>query len=74
MAVNRFLAVVENYPQLTATETFKPVQQELIRTEDDIASRRQAYNDAVRRYNDFVVVFPINLIAPVFKFAKEQYL
>ncbi len=74
IAVNRFLAVVENYPQLTATENFKPVQQELIRTENDIASRREAYNDAVRRNNDFVVVFPLNLFASVFKFAKEQYL
>ncbi len=72
--MGRFLAVVENYPELKASENFLQLQEELVHTENKIAFARQFYNDAVMRYNTLLEVFPSNLIARVFNFKREAFL
>ena len=72
--MGQFLAVVENYPDLKASENFLHLQEELVHTENKIAFARQFYNDAVMRYNTLLEVFPSNLIARTFNFRREEFL
>jgi len=73
-ALNRLLAVVENYPTLKATENFKMLQGQLDGIEGDIRNSRRAFNEAVNTYNVKVRSFPVNLLAGMFGFkAKEGF-
>lgn len=57
-ALGRLLAIVENYPQLKADQTFIRLQDELAGTENRIAVARQDYNQAVNTYNAYIRQFP----------------
>jgi LemA protein len=47
-ALKQMLGVVENYPQLKASESFLQVQKELVNTEDCIQAARRFYNERQR--------------------------
>lgn len=51
-------AVAEAYPDLKADANFRDLQQQLAKTEDQIAFARQYYNDAVRELNEAVRTIP----------------
>jgi LemA protein len=59
-------ALMENYPQLRATENMQRLQEELSTTENKVAFSRQAYNDSVLSYNTSQQQFPTSLIATTF--------
>ena len=63
-ALSRILVVVENYPQLKASENFLDLHKRLVKVEEDIAFARRYYNGSVRQYNDKCQMFPYNIIAP----------
>jgi len=67
-ALARLLLVVENYPNLKASDTFLKLMDELSGTENRIAVERMRYNEAVRDYNVTVRTFPGNVIAGMFGF------
>jgi len=71
-ALGRLLAIVENYPQLKADQTFIRLQDELAGAENRIAVERRNYNESVRAYNTFVKQFPNNFIAGIFGFHPED--
>ena len=62
-ALNRLIGLVERYPELKANANALQLQEELASTENRIAFARQAYNDAVMRLNESIVVFPASLVA-----------
>ncbi len=64
--LGRLLAIVENYPQLRSSESFRQLQDQLEGTENRIAVARTDYNTAVGEYNAYVRRFPYNLTAKVF--------
>lgn len=64
--LGRLLAIVENYPQLRSSESFRQLQDQLEGTENRIAVARQDYNAAVGEYNSYIRRFPYNLTAKVF--------
>jgi len=66
-------AVSENYPQLKANENMLKLQEELTTTENRISFARQHYNDQVMKLNTRIEVFPTNLIAGTFGFAKKEF-
>lgn len=66
-------AVSEAYPDLKANENFSELQRQLEDTEDKIAFSRQFYNSNVMTYNTKVQMFPSNIIANIFNFAKEPF-
>ncbi len=70
-ALGRLLMIAEAYPSLKANTNFLQLQGELSQTEDKIAFSRQAYNDAVMRYNTDIRVFPNVLLAGMFGFTEE---
>jgi LemA protein len=52
-ALGRLMVVVENYPELKASENFQTLMAELEGTENRIATERVRYNDAVRAFNTY---------------------
>jgi LemA protein len=74
-SLSRLLAVVENYPQLKATENFQTLQAQLEGTENRIAFERRKYNDAARAFNTKRDTFPTVLIAGMFgsRFNEKPY-
>lgn len=74
-ALSRLLAVVENYPQLKATENFQTLQAQLEGTENRIAYERKKYNDVARAFNTKRDTFPTVMFAGMFgtKFNEKPY-
>lgn len=71
--LGRLLAIVENYPQLRSSESFRALQDQLEGTENRIAVARQDYNAAVGEYNAYIRRFPYNLTAKVFGYGSREY-
>ncbi|RUM61372.1 MAG: LemA family protein [Sulfurimonas sp.] len=67
------LALVENYPELKASDNFLALQQSLSDIERDIMEARNRLNDNVARYNTLVEAYPTNLIAKAYGFEKYDY-
>lgn len=72
-ALNKLLALTENYPELKADKLFQNLQIELVGTEDKIAYARQFYNDTVQHFNTSIMMFPNNIIAKFLKFQEKEY-
>jgi LemA protein len=74
-ALSRLLAVVENYPQLRATENFQTLQAQLEGTENRIAFERLKYNEAARAFNTKRDTFPTVFVVGLFggRFNEKPY-
>ena len=72
-ALGRLLAIVENYPQLKADQTFLRLQDELAGTENRIAVARQDYNNAVNTYNAYIRQFPQVITAKITGAGAREY-
>ena len=72
-ALQKLLAVVENYPQLKADQNFLELQHELVNTEDRIQAARRFFNGNVRDYRNKCETFPSNIIAGTFGFESHDY-
>jgi LemA protein len=66
-------ALSEAYPDLKANQNFLRLQEELTSTENKIGFSRQFYNDNVMHYNTKIEVFPDNIIARMFNFARREF-
>ncbi|MDR0787395.1 MAG: LemA family protein [Gemmatimonadota bacterium] len=62
-ALSRLMMLIENYPQLKASETVLALQEELASTENRIAFARQHFNDCVMTYNTAIGSIPDMLLA-----------
>jgi LemA protein len=62
-ALGRLFALAENYPQLTANQNVRALQEELTATENKIGFARQFYNDIATKYNTAIQVIPGNIVA-----------
>lgn len=72
-ALKSLFAVAEAYPDLKANENFLQLQNELVDTEDKIQAARRFYNSGVRDLNTKIEMFPSNIIASIFNFAKREF-
>ena len=72
-ALQKMLAVVENYPQLKADQHFLKLQEELTNTEDRIQAARRFFNGNVRDYRNKCEMFPSSVIAGMFGFESQDY-
>lgn len=72
-ALNRLMVIVENYPDLKASENFIQLSDELAGTENRIATARRDYNEVVQSYNSGIRKFPTNILAGLFGFSAEPY-
>ncbi len=71
--IGRLLALQENYPQLKSNENFMKAQDEVVGTENRIATSRKDYNEAVQDYNTTRAHFPTVISAKLFGFKEEPY-
>jgi len=62
-AVRSLFAVVESYPQVRSQENVLRLQAEIERLEQQIADRRELYNDQVFRYNATIAQVPAVVLA-----------
>jgi LemA protein len=67
-ALSRLMVVMEQYPQLTATQGFADLRVQLEGTENRISTERMRYNETAKTYNVYVRQFPGALWANVFGF------
>ncbi|WP_185869772.1 LemA family protein [Blattabacterium cuenoti] len=74
-SVNRFLLIVENYPNLKSTQNFYELQNQLEGTENRINVERNRFNDQVNNFNTYRNQFPKIIIANFFyKFKEKGYI
>lgn len=72
--LGQLFAVVENYPDLKANESFQHLQSRITGLENGIADRRELYNAAVNINNVRIEQFPDVLVAKGFKFTSADLL
>jgi LemA protein len=72
-ALSRLMVVVEQYPQLKATQNFRDLQVELEGTENRISVERRKFNEMAMSFNTYIKRFPQNFIAGPFGFAAKPY-
>lgn len=65
-------AVAENYPQVQANKNFTELQSRISGIEDQIADRREFYNDSVNIYNIRLQQFPSTLVGKILSYAPEE--
>ena len=62
-ALGQFFAVAENYPDLKANQNFSALQQRISELENQIADRREFYNDTVTIFNTRIQQIPDTWVA-----------
>ncbi len=72
-AISNLLIVVENYPQLKASDNFLALQAQLEGTENRIAVERMRYNEKVRDYNTQLKRMPSSFVADMSGFKPKAY-
>lgn len=72
-ALSRLMVVVEQYPELKATQNFRDLQVELEGTENRISVERRKFNEVAQVYNTFIRRFPQNFLAGMFGFQAKPY-
>lgn len=71
-ALKTVFAVAENYPQLKANENFKQLQERITGLENEIADRREFYNDSVNTFNIRIQSIPDMWIASLMKLQRKD--
>jgi len=65
-ALSKMSLVMEDYPDLKASDNMTQLSEELTSTENRVAFSRQAFNDAVTAYNIYRQTFPPVVFAKTF--------
>ncbi|HEY8365341.1 MAG TPA: LemA family protein [Haloplasmataceae bacterium] len=65
--------IVEQYPDLKASENFKQLQMSITDVEEHLQAARRVYNSNVSNYNHKVQLFPSNIIANLFRFETREF-
>jgi LemA protein len=73
-SIGGLYAVAENYPDLKADQTFINLQQRITGLENQIADRREFYNDSVNNNNVRIQQFPDLIVAGLFNFEQKPLL
>jgi len=71
-AMGKLNVVMEDYPELKADETLRDLHDELTSTENRVGYARQAYSDAVMRYNTEREQFPAVVVANTCNFKEAD--
>ena len=67
------MVVVEQYPELKATQNYRDLQVELEGTENRISVERRKFNEVALSFNTYIKRFPQNLLAGMFGFSVKPY-
>jgi LemA protein len=72
-ALSRLMVVVEQYPEIKATQNFRDLQVELEGTENRISVERRKFNEVAQAFNTYIRQFPQNIIAGMHGFTAKPY-
>ena len=72
-ALSRLMVVVEQYPELKATQNYRDLQVELEGTENRISVERRKFNETAQTMNTYIKRFPANILAGMFGFTAKPY-
>jgi len=72
-ALSRLIVVVENYPQLKASDVFMNLQASIEGTENRVAVARMDYNTVVKEYNTKIKVIPTSIVAGMYGFTDKPF-
>jgi len=73
-ALRGFFAVAENYPDLKANSNFQQLQQRITSLENQIADRREFYNDSVNTFNIRIQQVPDTFVAAFMRLTPRTML
>lgn len=73
-ALGRLNMVMEDYPDLKASQNMMQLSEELTSTENKVAFARQAFNDQVMAYNTYKQSFPQVVLAGPFGHSQDATL
>jgi LemA protein len=68
------VAIIENYPDLKASEQFQYLMRTLVDTEERIAYSREFYNRSIRKYNTLIQQFPFLLVSSFLKIKQMDFI
>ncbi len=71
-SLKTLFAVAENYPKLQANENFMHLQQRISGLENELADRREFYNDSVNTFNIRIESIPGVLFARPMNLTKRE--
>lgn len=71
--LDKINVVVENYPELKASENFKTLQQSIADVEEHLQAARRLYNSNVSIYNQLLVTFPASSVAKSKGLVKKDF-
>ncbi|MFC1722607.1 LemA family protein [Nanoarchaeota archaeon] len=71
-ALKTLFAVSENYPKLQANENFMHLQERISGLENELADRREFYNDSVNTYNIRIHQIPAVFVARMLGYKEEE--
>ncbi len=69
---NKCIALIEQYPDLKASEGYLNLQKELSKVESEIEASRRIYSNDITRYNTKVQTFPTNIFASIFGYKSLE--
>jgi LemA protein len=72
-ALSRLMVVVEKYPDIKTTESYRDLLVQLEGTENRIQVARKDYNDISQGYNTAIKMFPDSMIAGYGHFKERPY-
>ncbi|MBN4076372.1 LemA family protein [Gemmatimonas aurantiaca] len=71
-ALKSLFAVTENYPELKADRSFSQLQNRISSLENEIADRREYFNDSVNIYNIGIEKLPDAVVASILKYQPKK--
>lgn len=71
-ALHRLFALAENYPELKSQASFQQLQGRISGLENQIADRREFYNESVNNYNIRIQSIPDNLVAGFMSLVPQE--
>lgn len=72
--INSLTAIIENYPNLKASDNFHSLVKILIDTEERIAYVREFYNRSVRKYNTLINQIPFLFISSILGMKEMKFI
>jgi LemA protein len=70
--LHKLFALAENYPQLKAESTFQNLQNRISGLENQIADRREFYNESVNNYNIRIASIPDLFVARLMNLNPQE--
>lgn len=71
-ALGNLFAVAEDYPDLKSNQSFQQLQDRISSLEEQIADRREFYNDSVNTYNIRINQIPYNIVANAMNYTRKE--